>query len=964
MSDLTSNHHHHGASDLAGAPLDAHELRACLRDLVSLLALPATWSGRDPEAVVQALLDVLVGVLRLDLVYGCVDVDGDGRQFARAVRAAARPNVNGQEVAITRCLAPLIAGEDGAVPLEVANPLGDEPLRAVRMPLGLTDDGYIIAASCRSSFPTQHEQLLLRVATNQALMGLQEARLLKQRASAEERERERARAASLAAAVGEAFTRRGALGEKLRRIAQSIVDHLDAALARIWTFNESDQMLELRARAGQDTDLDGPPGRIRLGDFEIGRIAQSRQPIVTNSVGTDPQIGDPEWVRRKGMVAFAGFPIVVEDRLVGVVDLLSRAPLADSIVKALASIADELALGIDRERADDERERLLGATQRHVGLLRGLSQASLAINSSASVDEVLQKITVAARELIGAHQSVTSMTTGDDWAQALNAVSLSDKYAAYRGYAEKPNGSGIYSVVCRLNKTFRMTQAELEAHPAWRGFGNERHRHPSMRGWLAVPLIARDGTNIGLIQATDKYAGEFTEEDETILVQLAQLAAVAIENAQFQRDTETARDVAEQEARRTAQLQRTTAAFAGTISLADVGSAATDAVDVLGAAAAVVYFARGDGTFQWASHRGFPSEVAEWQRLDPHAPLPLSTAMRTGEPVWVTGYQELVAAYPAVALSTVPSERLQAVAALPLKLHGRVLGGIAFSFADERWFSAPERDVLLSLAQQCAQAVERANLLEAERAARAELQQTVYYNEVFAGILAHDLRNPLGAIVTAAHLLLLQRQEGDGDRFTKPLNRIVSSGDRMARMIEQLLDFTRIRVGGGIRIVPQETDLGELCRRVVGELEDANPAWTMNVETSGNMIGQWDPDRLQQVVSNLAANAVQHGEPDTGLRIRLAASADEIELRVQNKGVIPAELLPSLFDPFRGTQLRRAHARGLGLGLFITKEIVVAHGGAVNVESSHDARTTFIVRLPRRKAPAESGVAAADGSRV
>jgi len=952
MNELTSIHD--GADgDLAGATLDLHDLRACLRDLVSLLALPATWSGRDPEAVLQTLLDVLVGVLRLDLVYGCADVDGERRRFARAVRAGTRSDVNGQQAAVIRCLAPLIEGNGNAGPVEVANPLGGEALRAVRMPLGLIDDGYVIAASCRSSFPTQHEQLLLRVATNQALIGLQEARLLQQRASAEDRERERARAASLAAAVGEAFTRRGSLGEKLQRIAESIVHHLDAALARIWTFNESDQVLELRASAGEESHVYGAHGRIRLGELDIGRIAQARQPIVTSSLGTDPQLGDPEWVRREGMVAFAGFPIVVEDRLVGVVALFSRAKLADSIVKALASLADELALGIDRERADDEREQLLRTTQRHVGLLRGLSQASLTINSSASLSDVLQTMTDAARELIGAHQSVTSMTTGDDWAQAINAVSLSDKYAAYRRYAEKPDGSGIYSLVCRSNKTFRMTQAELEAHPAWRGFGNQKSRHPPMRGWLAAPLIARGGKNIGLIQLSDKYAGEFTEEDETILVQLARLAAVAIENAEFQRATGQAREVAEQEARRTAQLQRMTAALAGTTSLSDVGTAATDAIDVLSAAAAAIYFARGDGTFQSASRRGLPAEVNQWERIDPQAPLPLATALRTGDPVWITGHQELVAAYPLLAQSGVPAEQLQAVAALPLKLHGRVLGGIVFSFADERRFSAPERDVLMSLAQQCAQAVERANLLEAERASRAELQQTVHYNEVFAGILAHDLRNPLAAIITAAQLLLM-RQEGVGDRLLKPLNRILSSGDRMARMIDQLLDFTRIRVGGGMRIVSQETDLGELCRRVVGELEDANPEWTMTVETSGNMVGQWDPDRLQQVVSNLAANAVQHGEPDAGLRLRLVATADEIELRLLNKGVIPRELLSSLFDPFCGTQLRRAHGRGLGLGLFITKQIVMAHGGSVNVESSEGAGTTFIVRLPRRTGRSES----------
>lgn len=141
---------------------------------------------------------------------------------------------------------------------------------------------------------------------------------------------------------------------------------------------------------------------------------------------------------------------------------------------------------------------------------------------------MLQVITDQAREIIGAHQAVTSVTIDQNWAQAIHAISLSDKYAPYRTYDTKADGSGIYSVVCRENRTMRMTQAELEAHPAWRGFGKEVGKHPPMRGWLATPLIARDGTNLGLIQLSDKYEGEFTEEDEAILVQLAQLASLSI----------------------------------------------------------------------------------------------------------------------------------------------------------------------------------------------------------------------------------------------------------------------------------------------------------------------------------------------------------------------------------------------------------------------------------------------------
>ena len=155
----------------------------------------------------------------------------------------------------------------------------------------------------------------------------------------------------------------------------------------------------------------------------------------------------------------------------------------------------------------------------------------MVISSERSVEEVLRAVCEKARETVGAHQATASVVIGGNWARSINAVSLSDKYAAWREYNETPDGSGIYRLVCKMSRPLRMTQAELETHPDWRGFGKSASNHPPMRGWLAVPLTGRHGRNIGLIQLSDKYEGDFSEEDEAILVQLADMASVAIENA-------------------------------------------------------------------------------------------------------------------------------------------------------------------------------------------------------------------------------------------------------------------------------------------------------------------------------------------------------------------------------------------------------------------------------------------------
>jgi PAS domain S-box-containing protein len=198
-----------------------------------------------------------------------------------------------------------------------------------------------------------------------------------------------------------------------------------------------------------------------------------------------------------------------------------------------------------QKQAEDEREQMLARSQQYAAQLHGLTEAALVMNSALSLDEALKAITEQARSIIGAHQSVISLTVSQNWAQAINAVSLSEKYAAWRDYKEPADGSGIYACVCHLNRPMRLTQAELEAHPRWKGFGTHAEHHPPMRGWLAAPLTGRDGRNIGLIQLSDKTLGEFTSEDEAILVQLAQMSSVAIENTRLYAAEQQARAQAE-----------------------------------------------------------------------------------------------------------------------------------------------------------------------------------------------------------------------------------------------------------------------------------------------------------------------------------------------------------------------------------------------------------------------------------
>lgn len=238
----------------------------------------------------------------------------------------------------------------------------------------------------------------------------------------------------------------------------------------------------------------------------------------------------------------------------------------------------------------------------------------------------------------------------------------------------------------------------------------------------------------------------------------------------------------------------------------------------------------------------------------------------------------------------------------------------------------------------------------------AELTRTVKLNDTFAGILGHDLRGPLSTIVMASQLLLGsvdgQRGLSDDSRSVRALERVLNSADRMQRMVDQLLDFARARVDGGIGLERKPADLADLARDVIEEVRVARPSWKLELETAGDPRGEFDGNRLSQVFSNLINNATQHGSPDAPLRV-LVDGRDPAAVRVaiENRGAIPADVLPVLFSATRGTQYKGSRSQGLGLGLYITDHIVRAHGGRI-AAASHDGVTTFHFELPRRGASA------------
>jgi two-component system, sensor histidine kinase and response regulator len=224
--------------------------------------------------------------------------------------------------------------------------------------------------------------------------------------------------------------------------------------------------------------------------------------------------------------------------------------------------------------------------------------------------------------------------------------------------------------------------------------------------------------------------------------------------------------------------------------------------------------------------------------------------------------------------------------------------------------------------------------------------ETLRLNEMFTAVLGHDLRNPMNAILTAAQLL---EHRSTDEAVRKTAARMLSSAKRMSRLIEDMLDLARARLAGGIPLKRERSDLSVVVQRVVQEQQAAWPDRRIELLCDGNLVGEWDADRLNQVASNLVGNALQHGCASDPVVVRADGTAgDAVTLSVTNAGRIAADVLPYIFDPFRGGERAIGRGEGLGLGLYIVQQIVRAHQGTVEVQS--DGATVFLVTVPRSAA--------------
>jgi PAS domain S-box-containing protein len=424
------------------------------------------------------------------------------------------------------------------------------------------------------------------------------------------------------------------------------------------------------------------------------------------------------------------------------------------------------------------------------------------------------------------------------------------------------------------------------------------------------------------------------------------------ERYQLLRAEQSARAAAERATARLERLQSLSAALASALTPDQVADVMlTQGIAELNAQAGTVAIRSDDrSALEVVRAVGYPAElIADWVRIPLDSETPLAEAVRSGAAILLETRSANIERYTVLdGMRRIFEDG--AVVAFPLRAGDEVIGGLGLSFAARQEFSPESREFMQSLAQQCAQALERARLYQAEQRARAAAQDALRARDGFLSLAAHELRNPLTTLLGNAELLQrrLQRAGGLPDRDARSLNLIAEEARRLNKLIAELLDISRLEQGQ-LRLERAPLDLGALVRRAHELIRPTLTQHTLRLECTPEplpILG--DELRLAQVLQNLISNAIKYSPAGGPIDLRGDRRGSCGAGVVSDRGIgIPAEALPQIFHRFyRADHGAQQSIGGLGIGLYVVKEIITIHGGDVTVASAEGQGSSFTVTLP------------------
>ncbi|MEH2413704.1 AAA family ATPase [Nostoc sp.] len=552
--------------------------------------------------------------------------------------------------------------------------------------------------------------------------------------------------------------------------------------------------------------------------------------------------------------------------------------------------------------------------------------------------------------------------------QSINRVAVAHRdpekvklgWQLYQLYPRKLDAPGGVPEVLRTGVAEmipEISDAALAAAMSTTGFANADPeylrilRELGLKSCIILPLMAR-GRIFGAISfVTAESERRYSTADLSLAEDIAHRSAIAIDNARLYQEAQQAQTTAERALERIARLQSITAALSELLTPAQVSEVIVEqSMAALGASCALVALLNESKTeLEIARAVGYNQDLLDtWRYFPIDSPSPLAEAVRTGKPIWAETTENRVARYPHLA-EIYAQYNFDSWISIPLMVEGWAVGGISLGFAKLQLLSGEDQAFILAVAQQCAQAIARAHLYEAERTARSAAESANRIKDEFLAVLSHELRTPLNPILGWAKLMRTRKlDQATSDRAIETIER---NAKLQTQLIEDLLDVSRI-LQGKLNLNFDQINLVSVIEAGIETVRLSAEAKSIQIQTIfesgvGEVLG--DANRLQQVIWNILSNAIKFTPTGGEVKIKLEQVCSQVQICVTDtgKGIAP-EFLPYVFDYFR--QADGATTRnfgGLGLGLAIVRHLVELHGGTVQAESVGEGKgATFTVRLP------------------
>ena len=801
-------------------------------------------------------------------------------------------------------------------------------------------------------------------------------REIEQRKRAEESLKEQVRMSTLTAEVAVALNAGTDLQPMLQSCAELMTRHLDVAFVRIWTLNQPAQVLELQASAGAYTHLNGPHSRVKVGEYKIGWIAAEKKPLLTNSVQTDPRVSDKDWAAREGLVAFAGYPLLIEDRVLGVLGMFARRPLAGNILDMLRSAADSIALGIERKRAQtalsESEARFSAAFQASpvfIAVTR-MDDGRFVLANDAFVNWTGYR----RDEILGRNTTQLSVWDRPEdreafWQQARRTGSVRQLECRFRNRDGRRFAMLVSAERIQLNNVPHLLTLALDITERQQAEAELRASEARLRESEARFSVAFQASPVFIsimrtsdekyVLANDALVNWLGYTREEVLGRTSAELGIwndPAEREQVWRDLRTVGSIRQRECcwRNRRGDVFTILLSVETITLGHQPHVLSMALDISQRKQAELELR--------ASEARLRESEARFNVAFQASPVFINILRLSDRRyVWANDafVNRLGYSREEVLGRTSADFGMWANAAERDRAWEDMIGGGSIRQRECQWLNRRGEPFTILLSAEIIKFNDAPHILslalditQRKRAEEELLKSLEREKELsqlksnFVSMVSHEFRTPLGIIQSSAELLRDFFQKMQPAEREEQVESIIRNTRRMAGMMEEILVLSRLDAGK-LDCLPVALDLGSFCRRIADEVASAtNRCCPIELSVGRVPAAQGDERLLGHIFTNLLSNAVKYSQPGAPVRFNIERQGTDAICLIQDQGIgISESDQASLFTAFhRGSNV--GARPGTGLGLLVVKRCVDLHRGAVTLRSSLGQGTLVSVRLP------------------